>query len=77
MTNTEYRLEGGGWGINRTASWNSTKTVSLFVWILRASCSSLQLAVEGVEKGKGRNLKGETKELCIISVWLGVFCSVL
>jgi hypothetical protein len=28
-----------------------------------------------VEGGKGRNLKGERKELCIISVWLGVFCS--
>jgi hypothetical protein len=29
------------------------------------------------EKGKDRNLKGETKELCIISVWLGVFSSSL
>lgn len=33
-------------------------------------------AVDG-ERGKGRNLKGETKELCIISVWLVVFCSSL
>lgn len=77
--NDEYRTScgrgrvGGGWGLIGPRHEIPRK-------LFRCSfgyCVRRVLHCNSAFEGGGRNLKGETKELCIISVWLGVFCSSL